>query len=894
MDGLGLIRKQHDIESKVNELLEMKNFKIVQTVEERDALTNVKNGEICFVQLDNVYYSRVQDEWDVLNSGSGNGGTSIGTLTSTLDGKTLSIAIDTPLEIDVFFSTPNVGAGTLYVLSDGAELVKQSVPMGNSKITVNLKKGTHKLEVYVIDRGGVYTNKLLITVNCGGLDITTTFDSKIDYNVGSTITFPYTIDTISNEPIITHFKIGKDTYQKTSKKGYNTYIFPSLGAGTYNVEIYAKSGEFESRRIAFTLVILNSDSLYVSSLFDKTEAEEGDQLIIDYRVSMKNVKEFNVIYYIDDIEYKRGKALNGANTFPISTLEQGDRKITIKVSTLDGQHESAIDINITIMESSYQMIEPVESGLIAWFDAYGLTNQDLDKERWKTKNESELVGTLHNFNYTTNGWLNNGLKMNGSAYVELNVQPFLNNADTGLTIDVEFETEDIGNENSRVLDCTATTSLEQGCYIDTNEARIKSNSNTVKSPFAQNEKTRVTYVIDRTNKILKLYINAVLSEVAFLKDFGEGNDKLLENFQHGERIYLNSQKGTANFGDCTVYSVRIYDRPLDSEEILQNHIADIKDKTAQKKKYDFNHNNTIPTMYFEGDVTAMTKANPVELRIRYISTDDTKYGQSFDLPKCKVNWQGTSSLQYEIKNYKIKLRDENDQKVKRALRAGMIEESTFVLKADYMESSHANNTGLAKIVNNHLYAEPLPPQKTNEKVVSAIDGFPIKLYINKELIGVFNFNLDKGNEDSFGFDSENPNCISYEISANTDKTAGAFNKWNGIPTTECPDELTYLKKDFELRFPDDKEKKDYGYLDQLKRVVDWVSDADDTKFKAEFEQYFNKEYTLKYYLFVLTFAMVDNLGKNMMLNTWDGEIWYPCFYDLDTCLALDMLNLSAI
>ena len=254
----------------------------------------------------------------------------------------------------------------------------------------------------------------------------------------------------------------------------------------------------------------------------------------------------------------------------------------------------------------------------------------------------------------------------------------------------------------RVLDCTSTTSLEQGCYIDTNRAHIKSNSNTVKSPFAQNEKTRVTYVVDRTNKILKLYINAVLSEVAFLKDSGEGNDKLLENFQHGEHIYLNSQKGTANFGDCTVYSVRIYSRPLDSEEILQNHIADIKDKTVQKKKYDFNHNNTIPTMYFEGDVTAMTKANPVELRIRYISTDDTKYGQSFDLPKCKVNWQGTSSLQYEVKNYKIKLRDENDKKVKRALKEGMIEESTFVLKADYMESSHANNTGLAKIVNRHL------------------------------------------------------------------------------------------------------------------------------------------------------------------------------------------------
>ena len=110
----------------------------------------------------------------------------------------------------------------------------------------------------------------------------------------------------------------------------------------------------------------------------------------------------------------------------------------------------------------------------------------------------------------------------------------------------------------------------------------------------------------------------------------------------------------------------------------------------------------------------------------------------------------------------------------------------------------------------------------------------------------------------------------------TDTTAGAFNKWTGVQNS--PEELEYLKKDFELRFPDDKEKPDYGYLDQLKRVVDWVSDADDTKFKAEFEQYFNKEYTFKYYLFVLVMGMADNLGKNKMLNTWDGKIWYPKYY----------------
>ena len=30
-----------------------------------------------------------------------------------------------------------------------------------------------------------------------------------------------------------------------------------------------------------------------------------------------------------------------------------------------------------------------------------------------------------------------------------------------------------------------------------------------------------------------------------------------------------------------------------------------------------------------------------------------------------------------------------------------------------------------------------------------------------------------------------------------------------------------------------------------------------------------------------------SLGKNLKINTWDGRIWYPTFYDLDTVLGID-------
>ena len=174
----------------------------------------------------------------------------------------------------------------------------------------------------------------------------------------------------------------------------------------------------------------------------------------------------------------------------------------------------------------------------------------------------------------------------------------------------------------------------------------------------------------------------------------------------------------------------------------------------------------------------------------------------------------------------------------------------------YMESSHANNTGMAKFINDCLYDELNPAQKLNSNVRNTINGFPIQLYINDELIGVFNFNLDKGCTDSFGIDNKTfPNCLSYEVTANSDITAGAFNKWTS--NSELT-EQEYYARDFEIRYPDEREENDDHA--ELIRLVNWVSDATDEEFRNNLEQYFNKEYLFKYFLNVMVFGQVDNLG----------------------------------
>jgi hypothetical protein len=49
-----------------------------------------------------------------------------------------------------------------------------------------------------------------------------------------------------------------------------------------------------------------------------------------------------------------------------------------------------------------------------------------------------------------------------------------------------------------------------------------------------------------------------------------------------------------------------------------------------------------------------------------------------------------------------------------------------------------------------------------------------------------------------------------------------------------------------------------------------------------------------YFLLAMALGMVDSLGKNMTLRTWNSNssdsgagVWYTCFYDMDTCLGLN-------
>ena len=148
-------------------------------------------------------------------------------------------------------------------------------------------------------------------------------------------------------------------------------------------------------------------------------------------------------------------------------------------------------------------------------------------------------------------------------------------------------------------------------------------------------------------------------------------------------------------------------------------------------------------MYLTGDTTNMTAYQSVPMKIEYVSPNEEKYGSSFNtgIQNNEVLIQGTSSLQYVRHNYTIYLKDEyGNNMLYNPYGDGSVEDYVFCLKADYVESSHANNTGIAKFINDCLYETKTPSQLRNNDCRTTINGFPIEVYINGEYMGIYNFN----------------------------------------------------------------------------------------------------------------------------------------------------------
>ena len=277
----------------------------------------------------------------------------------------------------------------------------------------------------------------------------------------------------------------------------------------------------------------------------------------------------------------------------------------------------------------------------------------------------------------------------------------------------------------------------------------------------------------------------------------------------------------------------------------------------------------IPKVFFEGDIDGMSKTNEKILRFSYISKTKTISGY------VKMKWQGTSSISYPKKNFTIKMFTDSEctTKDKHTFKNWNYKTNKYVLKANYIDHSHARNIVSARlwgdIVASRTDYDSLPTELKSSPNNGAIDGFPIKLYMNGKYEGLYTWNIGKEGWTYGMTDDENPN---YAVLCGEDYNSGCFRALANINGS-----------DWSLEYPDVLQNP---IKQSWNNAISFVMNNDGENFKTGLSNYFDVTSLIDYYIFSYFSCGLDSMGKNQIYTTYDGTKWYANMYDMDSTWGL--------
>lgn len=279
--------------------------------------------------------------------------------------------------------------------------------------------------------------------------------------------------------------------------------------------------------------------------------------------------------------------------------------------------------------------------------------------------------------------------------------------------------------------------------------------------------------------------------------------------------------------------------------------------------------NDMPRLFLY-DGTLPTTKDSVVMSFEYISKN--KRFQGYVDIKC----QGTSSMNYAKKNFTIKLF--SDEALENKIKINFMnwgEQNKFCLKANWVDSTHTRNIVGARIGYDIVQSRPDSEFKRNLLTAprcGLIDGFPIKLYYKGEFYGIYTWNIPK-DAWQFAMDEDNENHIVLCSEKNSDGDVNVV--------TSCQFKTLWTNGD-EGDWSVEVGTYSNSLVEKWNRVISFVKDSSDEEFINNFEQYFDLYSVIDYYCFSYFMTHLDGLAKNMLVATYDGNIWGCSLYDMDS------------
>lgn len=935
-------------------------------------------------------------------SGAG-GGSSLATkviLTRVTANKTVKIGDDVKLTYKYDHVNSETGESTgnpakaIVTIIQGANTntLESNIYAGSSN-TVDVTKymgvgtNTVRVKVQVGEGAEMQVSQITWTINVVQLTLSSSFNIATSINRGDSITIPYALSGAGNKTLRCYVDgVDKEDRSITASTANGSFSIDTSGMshGTHSIQLVvelelSEDNIIKSNSIYFAIGVRETDN-NAPIVYARFDYPDGS-LILGENTPYIQTKQFDV-YTLSYAAYNPKETPTNAIVYVGEDVDSSSsvpfvvQNLTLRASNY-GEQKCRIVVGKTeysfrlIAEKSELNISEPTDGMTLKLSAQGRNNNDVNREEWSYNG---IQTVFEGFKWGGDGWIGNALRLNDKARAVVQYAPLRQpdqNVTNAFAFAVKYKVSEVVDDEAELIRCVDGDGT--GLVITSQEARMQTKGkSSLSMKMASGEVYEVMFVsfpksasgsseYEKLNtEMVYLYINGIMS--------GSVQRSASDSIYQSDPQFVTMG---ADGATLDVYLLRAYNTYLSDSQVLDCYMIDqdsVDDMFAlyeSNNVIDDNGNVTVDSvpdgMRYIIITGRQDNGVPTVLQAAVNNDKDPKYdvdemlcvvkgNQSLNF-KCVggcIRLQGTSSLAYPIKNYRIYFK--NASKVAGDLYLGCDEQGVggelqeeakysfrqagtsnkaaapvdcFCLKADFAESSSSHNTGMAKIVQNILTAagELTPAQahcsgEYGYDVRTTIDGEPCYLFYRGTLdetpqfLGKFNFNNDKSTEAVFGF------C---DIPGYHDQLWVA-DKFSGVNPTECWEFLNndypmgmFLDDDFdtkgddgtsnwlkvfEARFPDDDDiNAEYEagtrkpkYLEPL---VKWVKSTqnDGGKFKAELADWFDVNYLCDYYMFTEIMGCVDQRVKNMMMGFWydpekDKVLAYMIFYDCDTILGV--------
>ena len=791
------------------------------------------------------------------------------------------------------------GDGTMTVYVNETAKAAINVAQGNVSVDVGpfLSVGSNTVRLTIMDSTGNSKSRTF-TVTVISLYITSSFDDTVIQS-GSFV-FPYIPYGSISKTV--HFKVDGveiGTTVTTVSGRQLTYTIPTQTHGDHTLEVYLTA--------SVNGATVSSDSLFYDIIWI---TPSNSTPVIAVSSNIHSVSQFTTLS-LPYMVYTPGSQSSvvtisvGGTAVSTVTVDRTQQSFSYRFNDVGSQtitfRTGAVTKTYTITVTALDIDVHAETdSLLLYLSSASRSNNEANPATWTYGN---ISCAFSGFNWRSNGWVEDAdgivaLRLSGNARVTIPYKLFENDfRATGQTIEIDFATRDVMDYDAPVISCMYGG---RGLTVTPQSCRIASEQSALSMQYKEDEHVRISFVIEKSSGLRRMYsyVDGIVSGcIQYAAD---------DDFSQTSPVYISVGSGLATLD---LYCVRVYENDLTSKQIKDNWIADTQDGALLVERYQRNNiydaygsivlsqlPRDLPYMIIECPELPQYKGDKKTVTGRYVDPSDTS--RSFTFVGCEANVQGTSSQYYARKNYKLKFKkgfimtSTGSTSATFQLTPDCIATNAFCMKADVASSEGANNVELVR-----LYCRACPyetPAQENDPLVrQGIDGYPIVIFwydtVNETttFLGKYNFNLDKGTEECYGFVSGDE---SWEVKNNTSDLVLWKSDDYSSTTTDENNVTTYnWLNDFEARYPD----TDPPYEDpaQLQEFSTWMVSVDpgqatnaalpqpvvyndvtytsDTanyrkaKFRAELSRYVEVDSALFFYLFTELFLMVDNRAKNM-------------------------------